>query len=318
MNVFETTLIQVANAVQVVWGFLIAALTWVGRTLEAILQPVLHPLLGILNPVCTAIGNVVFGVLEYMPPLVGLLIISTAAGVVMLIAFRFLSNQAGIARAKDDIKANLLALKLFKDDLRVAVRAQVRILWALLRLQRYILVPVLWMALPTMLLLSQMAMRYQWRPLGLGDQFLFTIRADSVAELRNSLSVEFPSGVEVEAGPIADNDDISWRLRARERGRHLVQVGASSTSVRKELFVGDPVQGVSPMLPDARWTLRLLYPIEGYIPTELARPGQIQAIEVAYPVLKSKTYGSDYWVITFFVASMVAAMLLKPLFKVRF
>lgn len=319
MNILETTLIQVAHAVRDAWAHLVAGLSWVGRGLDALLQPVLSPLLGLLNPLCTAIGNVVFSLFEPLPPLVGLLTISVVAGVVMLIAFRYLSNQAGISRAKDDIKANLLALKLFKDDLRVAVKAQFRILWALLRLQRYILVPVLWMALPTMLLLSQMAMRYQWRPLEVGDQFLFSIEADRVAELAKDVSVEFPRGIEVEAGPIADGDDMAWRLRAGEAGRHIAKVSAGSVSTEKEIIVGgDPGKRISPVRPDSRWTSMLLYPVEQHVSSESGAGGRIRAISGSYPASKSKISGSDYWVLTFFVASMIAALLLKPLFKVRF
>lgn len=319
MGLLETTLIQVAGAVRAGWDYAAIGLGWIGRTLESLLQPVLKPLLGFLNPMCTAIGDVVFGMFESYLPLVGLTVISIVAGVVMLIAFRYLSNQTGIARAKDDIKANLLALKLFKDDLRVALKAQLRILWALLRLQRYILVPVLWMGLPTMLLLSQMAMRYQWRPLEVGDRFLFTIEASDAGELARNVAVEFPQGIEAEVGPIADKDDMTWRLRAAQAGHSAINISNGSISTSKEIVVGGgPGKRVSPTLPDSRWTAMLLYPVELPVPGESGAGGYIKGISVNYPPSKSVIYGSDYWVLTFFIISMASALLLKPLFKVRF
>ena len=45
------------------------------------------------------------------------------------VVFKYTSNQRAIKRARDDIKAHLLALKLFKENTRVIFRAQGRILW---------------------------------------------------------------------------------------------------------------------------------------------------------------------------------------------
>ena len=132
---------------------------------DAVLNPVLSPVLSILNPVCVVVGDVIYAAIDLLPIWVGLILLSAGTGVVMLVFFRYTSNQAAIARAKDDIKANLLALKLFKDDLRVTVQSQLRIMWAIARLQRYVLTPVILLTLPMLLGLAQMGIRHQWRPL---------------------------------------------------------------------------------------------------------------------------------------------------------
>lgn len=325
MTFFERALISIAGGVLAFWAAVKTFFGWVWIGLDTVLNPIMSTLLQWINPLCTGIADGVYKVLSPLPPWAGLVLISAIAGVVMLIAFRYLSNQTGISRAKDDIKANLLALKLFKDDLRVALRAQLRIMWALLRLQRYILVPVLWMALPTMLLLSQMAMRYQWRPFAPGEPILLKVHADmrymwpggpDLDWRLSRESVTVPVGVEVEVGPIADRDDTSWRLRATQPGRHLVMIRAYPEIGSKELVVGLPVQRVSPVRPGPRWIEQLLYPIEPVIPSDSSMPAY--SVELAYPELKSKIYGSDYWVLTFFIVSMLTAILLKPLFNVRF
>jgi len=313
MTFFESTLIYVAKAVLAFWDLVKTFFGWVGAALESILQPLLSPLLRVLNPICTFIADATYKLFKPFPPWVGLVVISAVAGVVMLIAFRYLSNQKGIARAKDDIKANLLALKLFKDDLRVALRAQGRILWALVRLQRYILVPVLWMALPTMLLLAQMAMRYQWRPPMPGEKLLLKVYSPSAAMRATSARIEPNDGLEVEAGPIAASGDFAWRIRAVKPGRHTIFIHAGTTW-EKEIVVGGPIQRVSRYRPGPNWTMQLLYPIES--PLELATSSE--GVEIYYPEQKSYIFGSGYWAISFFVISMLTAILLKPLFKVRF
>lgn len=322
MDSFAHLLIALAHATLAIWAAIKSFFGWVGSLLDAVLQPILSPLLQFLNPICTTIADAVYKVLDLFPPWVGLILISAVAGAVMLVAFGRLSNQAGIGRAKDDIKSNLLALKLFKDDLRVALRAQLRIAWALLRLQRYTLVPILWLIFPTMLLLSQMAMRYQWRPFAPGETILVKLHGgagnsekiawgDQVA----GVTLSAPDGVTVEAGPIAGESDVAWRLRAVTRGRYQLSVNVSGGG-NKEVVVGSPVQRVSPVRPAKRWTQQILYPVEPVLPGDSAmrRP----SIEIHYPALKSKIYGSDYWVLTFFVVSMVTAIVLRPVFRVRF
>ena len=50
--------------------------------------------------------------------------VSLLTALLMLFVFQLTSNQAGIRRAKDRIKAHLLELRLFKDNMRVTLWAQ--------------------------------------------------------------------------------------------------------------------------------------------------------------------------------------------------
>ena len=53
---------------------------------------------------------------------------SVLGGIVALIVYKFASNQAGIARAKNAIKVHLLEIRLFKDDIAAVLGATARIL----------------------------------------------------------------------------------------------------------------------------------------------------------------------------------------------
>jgi hypothetical protein len=244
------------------------------------------------------------------------LIISVIVGLVMLIAFRHLSNQAAIGRAKDDIKANLLALKLFKDDLRVMFRCQARILWGILRLQRYILAPVLWMTLPMLLVLAQMGIRYQWRPLRPGEQSLLIVRLEENASPSPTISLEPNPGVIAEVGPVPGGKALVWRIRGAAPGRHVLRLQVNDQTVEKEIVVGKngPLQRVSALRPSARWTDQLLHPVE----PRLAAPLAVESIELTYPLRDSILHGAHYWVLTFFLVSMIAALVMAPWFRIRF
>lgn len=314
MNFVNSVLIRGAEAVLWIWDLIYTLFGWLFGSLDAILNPVLSPLLAFLNPICTWLGDVVYAVLSPFPVWIGLTVISVATGVVMLIAFRHTSNQKAIGKVKDDIKANLLALQLYKDELRVTFLSQARLLWAILRLQRYVLTPVLVMALPMLLVLAQMGVHYQWRPLRTGEQTLIKMQLAPGAGKSVNATIEPHPGLVIEVGPVPGGDVCVWRVRGGAPGRHTLQFHVSGETIEKELVVGDAFERVSAVRPSGRWTEQLFHPVE----RRIAAHSAVRSIEILYPAVDSWVYGADYWVVTFFIVSMIVALLLAPVFKVRF
>lgn len=282
--------------------------------LDAILNPVLSPVLSVLNPVCTFLGDITYAMLGWLPGWLSLTIVSSALGLIMLVAFRYTSNQVQIARAKDGIKANLLALKLYKDDLLVTFKTQGRLLWAVARLQRYILTPVAIMAFPMLLLLAQMAARHQWRPLAEGETALVRVKPDNAAAAPSDLRLESGGGVAVEVGPLRGQGDIVWRIRGIEPGRHQLTVKAGGQTYAKEVVVGPPLSRVSALRPGKEWTAQLLYPIEPVVPPS----GFLREILIEYPPLPHWYYGSDWWMVSVLAVSMLVGFVFRSAFGVTF
>src|SRR5712692_10137961 len=109
-------------------------------------------------------------------PLIPLAVFSFFTGVMMLVAYRFTSNQAAIRRAKDKMQAHVLAVRLFQDQLGVVLRSYGRILGATLGYLRLSLVPLLVMFMPLALLLVQLDARFAYRPLRAGEQVLLRVQ----------------------------------------------------------------------------------------------------------------------------------------------
>ena len=314
MDVLNSVLIHGAEAVLWVWDLLSTFFGWLFGSLDAILNPILSPLLAILNPIGTAVGDVVYSLLGPFPVWLGLTVISAVTGVVMLIGFRRLSNQAAIGNVKDEIKANLLALKLYKDELRVTFQSQARLLWAIVRLQRYVLTPVLWMALPMLLALAQMGIRYQWRPLRPGERTLIKMRFAPGAGKSAEGSIEPHAGLAMEVGPVPGGDLCVWPIRGGVPGRHTLRFHIADETIEKELVVSEAFERVSALRPSGRWTDQLFHPVERRLPAE----SKVRSIEILYPSVDSWVHGADYWVVYFFVVSMGVGLVLAPVFRVRF
>ena len=314
MNAFNWLLINGANALWWLWGAIQSLCVFSWSAVDSVLNPILSPVLSFLNPICTKIGDVGYALLGPCPAWLSLAFLSILTGVLALVVFRYTSNPAKIGRALDDIKANLLALKLFKDEMRVTFMAQLRLFWAVARLQRYMLAPMLVMLPPMLLVLAQMGLRHQWRPLEPDELTLVKLTQRDAATPLAQVALEPNEGAVVEVGPIPGGGEWVWRIRGGEPGRHVLRFRVDDRVIEKELVVGSGFQRVSAIRVGSHWTTQLLHPAERRLETD----APVASIEILYSGVDSWIHGADYWVLTFFVISMLAALALKPLFKVRF
>lgn len=303
---------QLGWGAQWLWDGLKLGFGTLWHWIDAALNPVLARLLAVLNPPCTWAGDVVYSLLGG-PPWVGLVILSIVLGVLMLVVFHYTSNQTAIGRARDAITANLLALKFYKDDLRVVLRSQVRILAALGRLQWHMLRPVFIMLLPMLLALGQMGLRYQWRPLHPGETALVQVFLTQQTYLNPPPSLRAERGATIEVGPLRGQHDYAWRIRATQPGRHTLSLDVGDTTLTKELVVGDPAQRVSAARTGYRWAAQIMHPAEPLLPAG----SSVREVTVSYPGVDSYLHGSGWWLLWFFVLSMLTALALIPVFKTR-
>lgn len=309
-------LIKSADMILSLWDGIVVFFAAIVSFLDVILNPVLSPIFSILNPLSNVIGDIVYAMLNPLPVWLGITIISVITGVVMLVAFRYTSNQEAIGRAKDDIKANLLALKLYKDEIQVVFQSQVQLLGAICRLQRYVLTPVLVMLLPMLLGLAQMGIRYQWRPVRPGEQVIIKALLHHNESNPHPIEVELDAGtgVVVEAGPVPGNDEWVWRIHAVQAGQHILTFHVNGKKIEKKFFVSEGFDKTSALRPSKHWVDQLLHPVESALDFD----SPIQSIVILYPTVDSIVYGADYWVVYYFVVSMAAALIFKPVFHVRF
>lgn len=305
-------LLQLGWGAQWLWHELKHVLGTLWHWIDAALNPVLARVLALLNPPCTWAGDAVYHLLGG-PPWVGLLVLSIVLGTLMLVVFHYTSNQAAIGRARDAITANLLALKFYKDDLRVVLRSQGRILAALGRLQWHMLRPVFIMLLPMLLVLGQMGLRYQWRPLHPGETALVQVSLTDGAKLDAPPTLQIDGGAAIEVGPLRGTRDYAWRIRATQPGRHTLTVAIGDQTLRKELVVGETPQRVSAARIGYDWTAQVMHPAEPV----LSPATGVRELTISYPGVASYLYGSGWWLLWFFVLSMLTALALIPVFKTR-
>ncbi len=135
----------------------------------------------IFNSAFGKIFNLIFFPFRSMNPWVGMILISFLTALLMLFVFRFTSNQEGIKRVKNKIKAHLLELRLFKDSMSLSFKAQGNILRCNLRYISYSTKPMLVMIIPLILILIQLNFWFGYEALTPGQETILKVKLSTTS-----------------------------------------------------------------------------------------------------------------------------------------
>jgi len=268
-----------------------------------------------LNSLANRCGEYVLAPIAVLPGWLSATLVAVATGGFMLLIFKYTSNQRSVKGVRDGIKANLLALSLFKDSVAVSLRCQRRVFVGACRLMVLAIVPMLVMTVPMCLLLAQLALWYQARPLRVGEEAVLTVILSNTSTEMPEVRLEPTAAAQTTIGPVRvpSKRMICWNLRTQKDGYHRLSLDAAGQRIEKELAVGDGFMRVSLRRPARRWAEAMLHPCE----TPLPRDSVVQAVEIDYPERDAWASGSGSWLVYWFVVSLIAAFCVRPWLNVN-
>jgi hypothetical protein len=241
--------------------------------------------------------------------------ISVVIGLVMVVVFRYTSDQRAIHLAKDHLKAHLLALRLFQDQIPVVIRSYGRIVLATGRYLRLAFMPLLFVIVPLTFLMVQIDRYLGLSPLESGHAFLVSARIGDATAM-NDASLQLPDGLETTAPAVhvPAESKIVWRVVAARDGDYVVNVQSSAQTFSKRVVVGTGLPRLSPVRLRGKFWERLFYSAEPAMPEN----SLIDAIAVQYPAREIAFAGLAWnWIWLFFVLSLAAGFLFKSILGVE-
>ena len=242
--------------------------------------------------------------------------ISLVIGLVMVIVFGYTSDQKAIHIAKDRLKAHLLALRLFQDQIHVVLRSYGRIVLATGHYLRLAFKPLLFVIVPMTFLIVQLDRYLGSVPLATGQSFLVKARMDN-PDFLNEASLQLPDGLATTAPAVhvpAENE-VAWRVVAakdRRLQRERSSLGPDFLQARGRRLLD------LPRLSSIR--LRGQFWERIFVSGEPALPENsfIQAIDVQYPDRNIAFAGIEWnWIWLLLVLSMVAGFLFKSILGIE-
>ncbi|HEX7422450.1 MAG TPA: hypothetical protein VF311_00985 [Terriglobales bacterium] len=236
-------------------------------------------------------------------------------GLLMVVVFRYTSDQKAIHVAKDRLKAHLLALKLFQDQIPVVIRSYGRIVLATGHYLRMAFKPLLFVIVPLTLLIVQLDRYLGSVPLEAGHTFLVKVRMDN-PETLNEVSLQLPKGLATTAPAVhvPSESEVAWRVVAEEAGEYMVNVQASGQTFSKRVVVGSGLSRLSSVRLRGKFWERMFVSGEPALPPN----NLIEAIEVQYPSRNIAFAGFEWnWIWLFFVLSLAAGFLFKSILGIE-
>ena len=247
-------------------------------------------------------------------PLAIVVALSLLVGLLMVLLFGYTSDQKAIGIAKDQLKAHLLAVRLYRDQIPVVVGSYGKILGGTGRYLKLAFKPLLYVIIPITLLIVQADRYLGAMPVPVNTPFLLMVRASGGDA--NDVALEVPPEIAITAPPVhvAAENDIVWRLVGSKEGKYLVKVTASGQSAEKSVCIGSGLPRISTVRMRDHFWERIFTSAEPALP----RNGPIESISIDYPEreIEIAGYGMN-WIWLFFILSMVAGFIFKELLGIQ-
>ncbi len=207
-----------------------------------------------VNRIMSLIFDVVLTPFELLGTETALILMSGIFGILALIAFKFISWQGGIKSVKDKIKGNMIAIRIYQDDLRVVFKSVVAVFFRNFQYLALNFGPILPLLAPFALVLAQFVVRYGYDPLpvvseeraaamvsGEGTNILVQLKRGFEGDAKR-MTLELPEGLHpvTKVARIASEGFLTVEVAAIKSFRGEIQVRLDGEVVAtKEVVAGD-------------------------------------------------------------------------------
>ncbi len=252
-------------------------------------------------------------------PLAIVIVVSLVVGLLMVVLFGYTSDQKAIGIAKDQLKAHLLAVRLFRDQIPVVMGSYGKILRGTGRYLKLAFKPLLYVIIPITLLMVQIDRYLGQTPLPADAPFLLTVHLTTqtaASDALNDVTLDLPPEITMTAPPvhIPAGNEIVWRLAGSRDGKYEVKILAAGQSTAKVVCVGSGLAQISTVRLRGKFWERMFTSAESALPEN----SPIDSISINYPDrnIDVAGYGMN-WIWLFFILSMVAGFIFKELLGIQ-
>jgi uncharacterized membrane protein (DUF106 family) len=248
-------------------------------------------------------------------PLAIVIFVSLVVGLLMVVLFGYTSDQEAIGIAKDQLKAHLLAVRLYRDQIPVVMGSYGKILRGTGRYLKLAFKPLLYVIIPITLLMVQIDRYLGATPIPPKAPFLLTVHTTG-GDALNDVTLDLPPEISLTAPPVhvPSTNEIVWRLTGSKEGKYEVKIAAAGQVAAKAVSVGSGLLRISTVRLRGHFWERMFSSAEPALPEN----SPIESISINYPDrnIEVAGYGMN-WIWLFFVLSMVAGFIFKELLGIQ-
>lgn len=252
---------------------------------------------------------------EKISPVYGLCFIAVLSGILLLKIFGLVSNQKAIKKNRAKIKAYILEVVLYRDNMNISLNAILKMLKYNIVYMKYIIIPLIVMIIPFMFIFAQLNLRYSTQSLNKGEETIVTVKAEKESAFKEfSILVSDGLKVTTPALRIKEKDEIYWRIKALIMGKQIVKI-IDNTSREYTLPVMVNTQRLK--LPAVRYKNRLKSLLNPGVKA-LDSKSAVKTIRIRYPEVTYKIFNLHlHWLIIFLIVSVFGGLAFKKFLGVE-
>jgi hypothetical protein len=254
---------------------------------------------------------------ELKSPWPGLVATGIFVALPALLAFKCLSNQRALRRARGVMLARLTELHIYRHDPIVILRSFGRTVAAAAVYSLKAAPPVLTLAVPLALILPRLDGWFGRRPFRAGEDALVTVQLNRGVPFAETAHVLPPPGVSVTSQPFASEsaNQIIWRIRIESlSGESALHISIGGKRYEKSIVADERMRFVSP--ERSRIGLRLILNSSAEPPLPSDAP--ISAISIEYPerYVEAGSFRLN-WIVALFALSVASGLILRRPLRVE-
>ncbi len=264
---------------------------------------------------CYAAAVAAFNLSLFTSPLAIVVVVSLVVGLLMVVLFGYTSDQKAIGIAKDQLKAHLLAVRLYRDQIPVVMGSYGKILRGTGRYLKLAFKPLLYVIIPITLLMVQIDRYLGAMPIPADTPFLLTVHMTG-SDALNDVALDLPPEITRTAPPVhvSSTNEIVWRLAGSKEGKYELKILVAGQSAAKSVCVGSDLPRISTVRLRRHFWERICSSAESALPES----SLIESISINYPDrnIELAGYGMN-WIWLFFILSMVAGFVFKEVLGIK-
>lgn len=278
-----------------------------------------------INYLLTKLFDLLLYPFRFLGDFWGIFFLSALSSWMVLIIYKYCSSPDKIVETKNQIKSNILAIRLYKDFIGVMLKSFGKSMLYTLKYFSLNLLPLI-LLIPLMFpMLVQMDVRYGMRPFNEGEEIL--VRAafqksldDLTIQLKtNELLSPTMSPVFIDSFRDKENTkpirEVNWNLKAEKAGVTQLQIKINGNEFAKQLVVGKSPHTLSnKKMNHSSWG-HFIYPSESLFENS----DSLTSVSVRYPPKSVNFLGlKTHWLVHYLILVLVMVLAFRKRFGVEF
>ncbi len=278
-----------------------------------------------INYLITRAFDIIMYPFGFLPDFWGILFLSLLMAFLVLLIYKHISSAKMVKDTKNQIKANILAIRIYKDSWQIILISFFKSLgytfkYFVLNFGPVLLIiPILFPAF------AQMDVRYGMRPFHV-DEDIVIKTAYSQNPLDLQIQLEENDHFKPAMNPVFINAfqdeartkpvrQVSWKLKPTKAGKTTVKIKVGDSVVEKTLTIGDFTAALSKKKYKESNTGHFFYPVEPLLP----HSAPVDYIYIKYPSKDISVAGFKiYWIYLNLILVLIFAFAFRKQFGVEF